>query len=136
MGLLTWKNAPKGRVLSTDVTVAKNYLTEPEIKKLERTIASFFDYIEIIIENRVRMNMEDMAASVDKFLTFNEYKILPNKGNISKACADEKALAEYKLFNKTQKIESDFDKAVKQITSKAKEKPAVAVKKTRKKKDA
>jgi hypothetical protein len=136
MGLLTWKNAPKGRVLSTDVTVAKNYLTEPEIKKLERTISSFFDYIEIIIENRVRMNMEDMAASVNKFLTFNEYKILPNKGNISKARADEKALAEYKIFNKTQKIESDFDKAVKQITSKAKEKPAVAVKKRGKKKDA
>lgn len=134
MGLLTWKNAPKGRVLSTDVTVAKNYLTEPEIKKLERTIASFFDYIEIIIENRVRMNMEDMAASVNKFLTFNEYKILPNKGNISKALADQKALAEYKIFNKTQKIESDFDKAVKKITGKAVEKKAAAVKK-RKKKD-
>ena len=117
MGLLTWKNAPKGRVLCSDVTIAKNYLTEPEIKRLERTVSGFFDYIENIIENRVQMTMEDMAASIDKFLTFNEYKTLSNKGNISKAQADQKAIAEYKMFNKAQKIESDFDKAVKQVVS-------------------
>ncbi len=112
-GLLTWKNAPHGRILASDVTIAKNYLSEPEIKRLERTISSFFDYIENIIENRVRMTMSDMAASVDKFLTFNEYNVLMHKGRISKTQADQKALAEYAEFNKTQKIESDFDRAVK-----------------------
>lgn len=113
MGLLTWKNAPHGRVLASDVTVAKNYLGEPEIKRLERTISGFFDYIENIIENRVQMTMTDMAQAVDKFLTFNEYRLLPDKGRISRAQATDKALAEYAEFNRTQKIESDFDRVVK-----------------------
>ena len=112
-GLLTWKSAPHGRILASDVTVAKNYLTEPEIKRLERTISSFFDYIENIIENRVQMTMADMATSVDKFLTFNEFKVLTTRGRISKTQADQKALAEYAEFNRTQKIESDFDKVLK-----------------------
>ena len=115
MGLQTWKNAPYGRILSTDVTVAKNYLEEKEIKRLERTITGFFDYIENVIENRVRLTMQDMADSVDKFLTFNEYKILDGKGRMTKACADAKAWAEYKEFNKIQKIESDFDKSMQQL---------------------
>jgi len=115
MGLLTWKNGPAGRVLASDVTVAKNYLAEDEIRRLERTVSGFFDYIENIIENRVEMRMDDMAASVDKFLGFNEYKVLTDKGRISKARADQKALAEYAEFNKTQQIESDFDRAVKEI---------------------
>ncbi len=114
MGLTSWKNGPEGRVLSSDVTVAKNYLSEGEIKKLERTISGFFDYIENIIENRVTMAMHDMAESVDKFLSFNEYQVLEGKGRISKASADKKALAAYKSFNKIQKIESDFDKSMKQ----------------------
>lgn len=122
-GLLTWKNAPRGRILASDVTVAKNYLTEPEIKRLERTISGFFDYIENIIENRVQMSMADMAASVDKFLSFNEYQVLTGKGRISKTQADQKALAEYAEFNKTQKIESDFDRVVKGVKALA-EKPA------------
>jgi hypothetical protein len=125
MGLLTWKNAPHGRILASDVTVAKNYLSEPEIKRLERTISGFFDYIENIIENRVQMTMADMAASVDKFLSFNEYKVLTHKGRISKTEADQKALTEYSEFNQTQKIESDFDrvlKATKAIAS-SKQKP-------------
>lgn len=113
-GLLSWKNGPKGRILASDVTIAKNYLDEKEIKKLERTISGFFDYVENIIENRMTMNMQDMASSVDKFLSFNEYKVLEGKGKISKAEADKKALAEYKEFNKTQAIESDFDKTVKE----------------------
>ena len=117
MGLQTWKNAPKGRVLASDVTVAKNYLLEPEIKRLERTISGFFDYIENIIENRIQMTMEKMAESVDKFLTFNEYKLLLNKGSISKSEADQKALDAYQVFNKTQEIESDFDKMIKAIES-------------------
>lgn len=112
-GLLTWKNAPHGRILASDVTVAKNYLTEPEIKRLERTISSFFDYIENIIENRMQMSMADMAASVDKFLSFNEYQVLAHKGRISKMQADQKALTEYAEFNRTQKIESDFDRVLK-----------------------
>ncbi|PUE38910.1 virulence RhuM family protein [Limnohabitans sp. Hippo3] len=112
-GLLTWKNAPHGRVLASDVTIAKNYLTEPEIKRLERTISSFFDYIENIIENRVQMGMADMATSVDKFLSFNEYEVLTHKGRITKTQADQKALAEYAEFNRTQKIESDFDRVLK-----------------------
>lgn len=113
MGLTTWKNAPDGRVLASDVTIAKNYLSEKEIKRLERTVTGFFDYIENVIENHVQMTMEDMAASVDKFLTFNEYEVLPSKGTISKPQADQKALEEYEAFNKTQKIVSDFDKLVK-----------------------
>lgn len=112
MGLRTWKNAPHGRVLPSDATVAKNYLDEKEIKRLERTVSGFFDYIENVIENRIRLNMKDMAESVDKFLSFNEYKILFGKGKISKTEADKKALEEYGVFNKNQKIESDFDRLV------------------------
>ena len=110
MGLSTWKNAQKGRVLASDVTIAKNYLEEKEIKRLERTVGSFFDYIENIIEKRQIFTMEQFAESVNKFLSFNEYKILDGKGEISKQQADQKALAEYKEFNKIQKIESDFEK--------------------------
>ncbi|WP_205010675.1 virulence RhuM family protein [Nitrosomonas oligotropha] len=113
MGLLTWKNAPHGRILASDVTVAKNYLTEPEIKRLERTISSFFDYIENIIENRLQMSMADMTESVDKFLSFNEFEVLTHKGRVSKMQADQKALSEYAEFNRTQKIESDFDRVLK-----------------------
>jgi hypothetical protein len=115
MGLTTWKNAPKGRILSTDVTVAKNYLPEEEIKRLERTVTGFFDYIENLIERRQTFTMEEFAESVNKFLSFNEYKILDGKGKLSKEDADKKALAEYKEFNKTQPIESDFDRVVKKM---------------------
>src|SRR3989339_2174934 len=115
MGLTTWKNAPVGRILSADVTVAKNYLPEDQIKKLERTVTGFFDYIENLIENRQTFNMEEFAESVNKFLTFNEYRILDGKGKVSKDDADKKALAEYREFNKIQPIESDFDRVVKRL---------------------
>src|SRR3990167_3499239 len=115
MGLTTWKQAPAGRILSADVTVAKNYLPEEQIKKLERTVTGFFDYIENLIENRQTFSMEEFAESVNKFLTFNEYRILDGKGRISKDSADKKALTEYKEFNKTQPIESDFDRVVKRL---------------------
>jgi len=118
MGLTTWKNAPEGRILKSDVTIAKNYLNEQEIKSLERTVSSFFDYIERIIETRNTFTMQQFAASVNKFLEFNEYKILENKGKISALQAEEKAHNEYDIFNKTQKIESDFDKVVKKIKRK------------------
>ena len=115
MGLTTWKHSPTGRVLSSDVTIAKNYLAEDQIKKLERTVSGFFDYIENLIENRQAFTMKEFARSIGKFLTFNEYKILNGKGRVSKEIADKKALSEYKEFNKTQPIESDFDKVVKKL---------------------
>jgi hypothetical protein len=104
MGLATWKNSPKGRILPSDVVVAKNYLTEKEIKRLERTISGFFDYIENLIENRQTFTMADFAESVNRFLSFNEYRILNGKGAISKEQADKKALDEYEAYNKTNRF--------------------------------
>ena len=113
MGLNTWKNSPDGRILKQDSLVAKNYLEENEIKQLERAVTSYFDYIEGLIERENTFTMNQLAESVNKFLTFNDYKILVGKGKISKLQAAKKALSEYELFNKTQKIISDFDKEVK-----------------------
>jgi len=115
MGLTTWKYSPKGRILKSDTIIAKNYLAEQEIKKLERTVSSFFDYIERIIESRTAMKMKDLAESVNKFLEFNEYQILENKGQISFKEAELKAFKEYNLFNKTQNIDSDFDKMARKM---------------------
>ena len=115
MGLSTWKKAPVGRVLVCDVTVAKNYLQEKEIKKLERTVSGFFDYIENLIENEQTFTMKEFSESVDNFLNFNKYKILKDKGRVSKEKANQKALGEYKEFNKTQRIESDFEKETKKF---------------------
>ena len=112
MGLTTWKNAPDGRVLKSDVSIAKNYLQEKEIRQLERAVSSYFDYIENQIERHNAFNMKQFAASVNKFLTFNDYQILPDKGKISAAQAKKKAEEEYDVFNKTQRIDSDFDKEV------------------------
>jgi hypothetical protein len=118
MGLQTWKNAPKGRILKSDTTIAKNYLKEDEIKQLERTISSYFDHIEIKINNRQALTMEEFSLSVDNFLSFNDFKVLDNFGSISKKQADTKAVKHYDEFNKTQKINSDFDKTIKQIKAK------------------
>lgn len=112
MGLTTWKNAPNGRVLKSDVLIAKNYLQENEIRQLERTVTSYFDYIEGLIERRNTFTMQALADSIDRFLSFNEYEILEGKGTISKKQAEEKASQEYEKFNRTQKIVSDFDKLV------------------------
>lgn len=120
MGLTTWKNAPEGRIIKTDVIVAKNYLQEKEISQLERTVTSYFDYIEGLIERENTFTMEQLAESVNKFLTFNEYKILQGKGRVSKLQADKKAVKEYDEFNKTQKIISDFDKEIKKLGKKNK----------------
>jgi hypothetical protein len=120
MGLATWKNAPKGRILPSDVTIAKNYLQETEIKKLERAISSFFDYIENVIENRKTFTMSEFMQSVNKFLDFNEFRILDGKGQISKEKADKKAIGEYREYNKIQPIESDFDREVKKLLKKYK----------------
>lgn len=118
MGLTSWKNAPRGRILKSDVQIAKNYLSEKEIKTLERTVSGFFDYIENIIENRTTFTMSAFADSVNKFLSFNEYKVLEGNGNISALQAKEKANNEYEIFNKSQKIESDFDRTIKQLKEK------------------
>ncbi|WP_137008794.1 virulence RhuM family protein [Aquitalea aquatilis] len=118
MGMSTYKNAPDGRVLKSDTVVAKNYLKETEIKQLERAVSAFFDYIEGIIERRSSFTMASFAESVDKFLNFNEYRILEGHGSVSRQQAEQKAHAEYDKFNKQQRIESDFDRAVKQILKK------------------
>lgn len=118
MGLTTWKNSPNGRILKSDVSVAKNYLDEKQIRQLERTVTSYFDYIENQIERKNLFNMEQFAASVDKFLTFNDYKILPDKGRISAAQAKAKAESEYDIFNRTQHIDSDFDKELRGLLGK------------------
>lgn len=112
MGLTTWKYAPDGRILKSDVSIAKNYLDERQIRQLERTVTAYFDYIEMQIERENTFTMEQFAASVDRFLTFNDYRILPDRGRISAAQAKKKAEQEYDLFNPTQRIDSDFDQAV------------------------
>ena len=118
MGLTAWKNSPKGRILKSDVSIAKNYLDEKQIRQLERTVTSYFDYIENQIERQNPFSMEQFAASVNKFLTFNDYKILPDKGSISSVQAKVKAESEYDIFNRTQRIDSDFDKEVRNMLGK------------------
>ncbi|MBR1604779.1 MAG: virulence RhuM family protein [Alphaproteobacteria bacterium] len=117
MGLTTWKYSPEGRILKSDVSIAKNYLPEKEIKRLERAVSGYFDYIEDLIERENTFTMQEFAASVNEFLSFRKYDILPdgNKGKISQKQAKNKAEAEYDVFNKTQQIESDFDKEVKKL---------------------
>ena len=112
MGLTTWKNAPDGRILKSDVAIAKNYLQEKEIRQLERAVTGFFDYIEDLIERENTFNMEQFSASVNEFLAFRRYQILPDKGTISADQTKQKAEEEYDIFNKTQRIDSDFDKEI------------------------
>ena len=118
MGLTTWKHAPEGRILKSDVMVAKNYLNEKQIRQLERTVAGYFDYIEDLIERENTFTMEEFSASINEFLTFRKYEILKDKGTVSKQLAAAKAEREYESFNKTQKIISDFDKEVKRLLAK------------------
>ena len=115
MGLQTWKNTPDGRILKSDVGVAKNYLDARQIRQLERAVTGYFDYIEDLIERENTFTMEEFAASVNEFLSFRRYEILPDKGKISRRQALAKAEAEYDAFNKTQPIVSDFDREVQQL---------------------
>ena len=115
MGLTNWKNSPNGRILKTDVIVAKNYLELDEIKRLERLVVGYFDYVEDVIERENTFTMEEFATSVNEFLEFRKYEVLKNKGKVSKKQAIEKAEKEYDIFNKTQKIESDFDKQIENL---------------------
>ena len=123
MGLTTWKNSPNGRVLKSDTHIAKNYLLAKEIKRLERTVSSYFDYIENQIEIRKEeenpFSMQELSSSIDKFLSFNDFKVLQNKGKVSNQMALNKADKEYEVFNKFQKIESDFDKLIKKSKGKS-----------------
>lgn len=115
MGLTTWKNAPDGRILKSDVSIAKNYLSEKQIRQLERTVSGYFDYLEDLIERENTFTMEQFANSIGKFLTFREYKVLVGKGHVSRKAAITKAESEYAVFNKTQKITSDFDREIKKL---------------------
>ena len=118
MGLTTWKNSPNGRILKSDTNIAKNYLSEKEIKQLERTVSGYFDYIEDLIERENTFTMAEFNESVNAFLEFRRYDILHGNGKISSAAAKEKAHQEYDIFNKTQKIVSDFDKEINKIIKK------------------
>ena len=118
MGLTTWKNSPDGRILKSDVTIAKNYLDEKQIRRLERAVSGFFDYVEDLIENDHTFTMQQFAESINAFLEFRQYKILQGKGSVSKLDAERKATNEYDIFNKTQQITSDFDKEVKKLLDK------------------
>lgn len=115
MGLTNWKNSPSGRILQSDVVVAKNYLSEKEIRSLERNVSSYFDYVERLLEDETLLKMQDFAKSIDEFLKFNRYEILENHGHIAHDLAKKKAIDEYKEFNKHQRIVSDFDKEIKRI---------------------
>ena len=117
MGLMTWKNSPNGRILKSDTIIAKNYLNEKQIKQLERAVSGYFDYIEDLIEREIAFDMHSFIASVNEFLAFRKYDILEGKGSVSRKTAESKAFSEYNEFNKTQKINSDFDKFVKGIKS-------------------
>lgn len=115
MGLTTWKNAPNGRVLKSDVSVAKNYLDEKQIHKLERSVSSYFDYVEDLVEEENTFTMKEFSESIDAFLSFRKYQILKDKGSISSSQAKRKAEQEYDVFNRTQRIDSDFDKEIRRL---------------------
>ena len=121
MGLVTWKNSPDGRILKSDVSVAKNYLDEQQIHKLERNVTAYFDYIEDMIENGNTFTMKEFAESVDAFLSFRRYEILQNKGSVSARSARLKAESEYEIFIRTQKVDSDFDREVRKMLEGMKE---------------
>ena len=115
MGLTTWKNAPDGRILKADVSIAKNYLNEKQIKRLERNVSMFFDHVEDLVMNENTFTMAEFAQSVDDFLAFRKFNVLKGKGSVSSTQAKKKAEAEYDIFNPTQKIDSDFDKEVRKL---------------------
>ena len=117
MGLMTWKNSPNGRILKSDTIIAKNYLNEKQIKQLERAVSGYFDYIEDLIEREIAFDMHSFIASVNEFLAFRKYDILEDKGSVSRKTAESKAFSQDNEFNKTQKINSDFDKFIKDIKS-------------------
>ena len=117
IGLTTWKNAPDGRILKSDVTIAKNYLDAKQIRQLELAVSGFFDYIESLILREQTFTMKEFAESVNAFLTFGKYKILTGRGSISRDAADARAAEEYDAYNRQLKFESDFDREIKRFLS-------------------
>lgn len=124
MGLTTWKNAPNGKILKTDIGTAKNYLQEKEIKELERIVTMYLDFAELQAERQIPMKMADWVTRLDAFLQFNEYQILKDAGKVSHEVAMKLAEKEYEKFRVIQdrNFESDFEKEVKKITDKPKKK--------------
>ncbi len=120
MGLQTWKNAPDGKILKSDVSVAKNYLDEKEIKELERIVSMYLDYAENQAARHIPMKMSDWIQKLDAFLQFNEYDILQDAGKVRNTVAVKLAHEQYEKFRVIQDryFESDFDKVVKQIKPK------------------
>jgi hypothetical protein len=119
MGLTTWKNAPSGKIIKTDVLVAKNYLTEKEIKNLDRFVTMYLDYAETQAERSIPMTMKDWAGKLNAFLQFNEKDILSNAGKVTQAIAKSFAESEFEKYRIVQDkfFESDFDKVVKALSS-------------------
>lgn len=105
--------------MKSDVAVAKNYLEEKQIRRLERAVTGYFDYIEDLIECENTFTMEEFESSINEFLSFRRYDILPDNGKVSHKNALEKAYREYDEFNKSQRIISDFDRAIKRLVAKA-----------------
>jgi len=126
MGLKTWKDAPEGKILKSDVSVAKNYLEENELRELNRIVTMYLDYAELQAERRQAMTMADWKQRLDAFLEFNEYEILNDSGKVSAKVAKELAESEYEKFRVIQdrQFESDFDREVKKLTEQFKNKDA------------
>lgn len=123
MGLKTWKKAPRGKVLKMDISTAKNYLSEKELKELNRIVTMYLDFAELQAERQKAMSMEDWTKRLNAFLAFNDYKILDNSGKVSAAVAKELANEEYDKYRVIQdkNYESDFDKSIKELKDKTKE---------------
>ncbi len=120
MGLTTWKNAPKGKILKSDISVAKNYLIESEIKELERIVSMYLDYAENKAARQIPMKMAEWISKLDAFLQFNEYQVLTNAGSVSAEVAKRLAEENYEVFRvkQDQTFESDFEKEVQRIEKK------------------
>jgi len=120
MGLTTWKNAPGGKILKSDVSIAKNYRIEREITELERIVTMYLDYAENQAARQIPMRMADWAAKLDAFLKFNEYEVLANAGSVSAEVAKRLAEEEYATFRIQQdrRFESDFEREIKRIEKK------------------
>jgi len=120
MGLTTWKNAPVGKIIKTDVSIAKNYLTLEELKSLDRFVTMYLDYAETQAERKIPMTMEDWAKKLNAFLQFNEKELLTNSGKVSHAIAKEFAESEFEKYRIKQDMlfQSDFDKLINKLDNK------------------
>jgi hypothetical protein len=117
MGLTSWRNSPKGKILKSDVSVAKNYLNKKEIDELNRIVTMYLDYAENQAARQIPMKMKDWVEKLDAFLQFNDYSVLKNAGSISAEIARNLAIEQYGKFRVKQdaEYESDFDKEIKRI---------------------